>query len=305
MALSETKKGGPADGIVVHGADLALPRRAPLTHKGDYGKLLILAGSIGYTGAASLCAAAAVRAGAGLVSLGVPAAIYTIAAIKTEEAMAFPLPCNGQGRLSQNAVPSIRERLAGCDTCVMGPGLGRDSDTAAVTEAVLGCAKGPVVADADALWAISRSPDMLRGCAGPVVLTPHEGEFARLLGRPVADRLEDALRFAETYGCILVLKGHRTVCAFPEGRAYIIDAGNPGMATGGTGDVLAGVMGALLGQLPHRRAVVTACWLHARAGDLAAARFGEYALKAGDLIDTLPEAEREILRDIDTAPELF
>ncbi len=280
----------------IHGEDLALPVRSPLTHKGDYGKLLILAGSTGYTGAAGLCARAAVRSGAGLVYLGVPADIYEIAAGKTEEAMAFPLRCNDQGRLSRNALGSIRERMEGCGVCVIGPGLGRDRDTAAVTAEVLSRAEGPVVADADALWAIGRELDMLERCAGPVVLTPHEGEFARLLGRPVEDRLADALSFSRTYGCALVLKGHRTVCAFPDGKAYMIDAGNPGMATGGSGDVLAGVIGALLGQLPPRRAVVTACWLHARAGDIAAERFGEYALKAGDIIDALPEAEKEITR---------
>ena len=129
-----------------------------------------------------------------------------------------------------------------------------------------------------------------------MVLTPHEGEFARLLGRPVSDRLADAMGFAAEHGCAVVLKGHRTLCAFPDGRGYVIDGGNPGMATGGTGDVLAGIIGALLGQMGGRRATVTACWLHDRAGDLAAARFGEYALKAGDIIDFLPEAEKEITR---------
>ena len=146
------------------------------------------------------------------------------------------------------------------------------------------------------LYAIAKEPEMLSGAEGPVILTPHEGEFARLLGRPVEDRLTDALTYAAEHRCAVVLKGHRTICAFPDGKAYIIAAGDPGMATGGTGDVLAGVIGALLGQMPPRRAVVTACWLHARAGDIAAERVGEYALKAGDVIDALPQAEREIIR---------
>ena len=280
----------------VHREDVVLPKRAPITHKGDYGKLLILAGSVGYTGAASLCARAAVRAGAGLVYLGVPADIYEIEAVKSEEPMAFPLPCGGGGRVSAGAVPAVEKRLADCDVCLVGPGLGRDEDTAAVTAAALKAARGPVVADADALWAIGRDLTVLQAAKGPVVLTPHEGEFARLLGRPVGDRLTDGLDFAREHGCVLVLKGHRTICAFPDGTGHIIDGGNPGMATGGTGDVLAGVIGALLGQLPLRRAVVTACWLHARAGDLAAEKYGEYALKAGDIIDLLPEAEKEIIR---------
>ena len=280
----------------IHGEDLALPKRKPLTHKGDYGKVLILAGSVGYTGAAGLCARGAVRSGAGLVYLAVPADIYEIAAAKNDEAMVFPLPCNENGRFGRGAAKAVEERLDECDVCVIGPGLGRDKDTAALTAAVLRTAPGPVVADADALWAIGKDLSLLRQAAGPVVLTPHEGEFARLLGRPVGDRLADAAAFAKDHGCALVLKGHRTACAFPDGKSYIIDAGNPGMATGGTGDVLAGVLGGLLGQLPPRRAVVTGCWLHARAGDLAAERYGEYALKAGDILTLLPEAEKEIIR---------
>ena len=280
----------------IHGGDLALPKRKALTHKGDYGKLLILAGSVGYTGAAGLCSRAAVRAGAGLVYLAVPADIYEIAAIKNDEAMVFPMPANGAGRFGPGAVPAAEKHLGSCDVCVLGPGLGRDEDTAALTQAVLRKAEGPLVLDADALWAVSRDLAALDRAAGPVILTPHEGEFARLLGRPVEDRLTDAMTFAGEHGCAVVLKGHRTICAFPEGKAYIIDAGNPGMASGGSGDVLAGVIGALLGQMNPCRAVVTACWLHARAGDLAAERFGEYALKAGDIIDLLPEAEMEIIR---------
>ncbi len=280
----------------IHGEDLALPRRRAVSHKGDYGKVLILAGSTGYTGAAALCASAAVSGGAGLVYLGVPADIYEIEAVKTAEAMAFPLKCNDRGRMSRGALPVIRERLEACDVTVLGPGMGRDRDTAAVTAEVLRWSKGAVVLDADALWAVSRELSLLEVCPGPVVLTPHEGEFARLLGRPVEDRLLDSLSFARTYDCAVVLKGHRTVCAFPDGKAYIIDAGNPGMASGGTGDVLAGLIGALLGQMKPRRAVVTACWLHARAGDIAAGEVGEYALRAGELLRALPRAEREIQR---------
>ena len=267
----------------VHAEDLRLPRRPRMSHKGDFGKLLILGGCVGYTGAPSLCAQAAVRAGAGLVYLGVPADIYAITAVKNDEAMPFP-----------RTEESVAERLDQCGVCVIGPGMGRSADTQALTEQVLASFRGPVVADADALWVLSRKPELLDAAEASVVLTPHEGEFARLLGRPVEDRLNDALGFAEEHGCVVVLKGHRTICAFPDRTAYVIDAGNPGMAKGGSGDVLAGVLGAMLGQFPLRPAVVTACWLHARAGDLAAARLGEYAVKAGDIIEELPAAEREI-----------
>lgn len=279
----------------IGGADLRLPRRPRLSHKGDYGKLLLLGGSIPYTGAPALCAQGAVRAGAGLVYLGVPADIYEIEAIKNQEAMVFPLPSGEKGRISRRAWDAISERLGVCDVCVIGPGMGRGDDTEAITRLVIRDAKFPIVADADALWAISRDVSMLEEAAMPVILTPHEGEFRRLLGRPVEDRLGDSMAFATEHKCVVVLKGHRTICAFPDGKAYIIDAGNPGMAKGGSGDVLAGVLGAMLGQLPCRRAVVTACWLHARAGDLAEHQLGEYAMKAGDIIDFLPRAEMEIM----------
>ena len=273
----------------IHGEDLRLPVRDRLMHKGDCGKLLILGGSVAYTGAPSLCAAGAVRSGAGLVYLGVPADIYEITAVKNQEAMPFPLSSDGE-----TAWSVVRDRLEKCDVCVMGPGMGR-SGAAELTRRVLAEAKGPLVLDADALWALSQDLTMLERTEAQVVLTPHAGEFARLLGRPVEDRLGDAVGFAREHRCAVILKGHHTICAFPDGKAFVVDAGNPGMATGGTGDVLAGVVGGMLGQLPFRRAVVTACWLHARAGDIAAARVGEYALKAGDIVEDLCRAEMEII----------
>ena len=282
--------------FAIRGSDLRLPKRPRLSHKGDFGKLLIVGGSIPYSGAPALCALGAVRSGAGLVYLGVPADIYEIEAIKNQEAMVFPLASGEKGRISRRAWGAIEERLSVCDVCVIGPGMGRGEDTQAITRMVIQNAKIPVVADADALWAISGDVSVLEEAALPVILTPHEGEFQRLLGRPVQDRLGDSLAFAMEHRCVVVLKGHRTICAFPDGKSYIIDAGNPGMAKGGSGDVLAGVMGAMLGQLPCRRAIVTACWLHARAGDLAESQFGEYAMKAGDIIDCLPRAEMEIMR---------
>lgn len=268
----------------IHGEDLRLPVRERLSHKGDYGKLLILGGSVTYTGAPTMCARAAVRAGAGLVYLGVPEDIYEITAVKNDEAMPFP-----------RAEESLAERLGQCGVCVIGPGMGRSDETRTLTARILRDFAGPVVADADALWALSREPELLNRAQVPAVITPHEGEFARLLGRPVEDRLGDALGFSREHGCVVVLKGHRTLCAFPDGKAYVIDAGNPGMAKGGSGDVLAGVIGAMLGQLPSRRAVVTACWLHARAGDIAATRLGEYAMRASDIIESLSRAEMEIM----------
>ena len=289
-------KGSGCGVYAVERGDLRLPKRPRLCHKGDFGKLLIVGGSIPYTGAPAMAAMAAVRGGAGLVYLGVPSDIYEIEAIKNREAMVFPLAAGEKGRVSRRAWDSIGERLRVCDVCVIGPGMGRGEDVRAIAELVLQNSGIPVVADADALWAIAQDLTMLDRAKATVVLTPHEGEFQRLLGHPVTDRLTEARRFAADHGCVVVLKGHRTICAFPDGKAYIIDAGNPGMAKGGSGDVLAGLMGAMLCQLPARRAVVTACWLHARAGDLAAQRFGEYAMHAGDLLESLPRAEMEIIR---------
>lgn len=278
----------------IHGEDLRLSKRRRLSHKGDHGKLLVVGGCVGYTGAPSLCAKAAVRSGAGLVYLGVPSDIYEITAVKNDEAMPFPLRSNRRGGISAEAWDSVGERLAACGVCVLGPGMGRGEDTLALVRAMIARAQCPLVLDADALWAAAQDLTILDRAEGLVVLTPHEGEFQRLLGRPVADRLGDAMEFARRHRCCVVLKGHRTICAFPEGEAFVIDAGNPGMAKGGTGDVLAGVIGAMLGQMAPARAIVTACWLHARAGDIAAETMGEYAMTASDIIGCLYRAQREI-----------
>lgn len=275
--------------------DVALPKRNPLSHKGDYGRLLIVGGSVGYTGAPTLAAKAAVRAGAGLVTLGVPQEIYGITAVKSETAMPFPLPSE-DGKLSTLALAPLLERQEKSDVLVLGMGLGRSAAlTSLILDLVRSCVK-PLVLDADGLYAVSGDLGCLSGARGPVVLTPHEGEFLRLGGVQGGDRVGCARVFAQEHNCVLALKGHRTLCAFPDGEVYVIDAGNPGMAKGGSGDALAGVLGAMLCQLPLKEAVVTGCWLHARAGDLAAAALGEYSMTAGDLIDALGAATRECVK---------
>ncbi len=275
--------------------DVSLPRRPEISHKSDYGKLFILGGSLGYTGAPSICAHAAVRAGAGLVYLGVPERIYEITAVKNTEAMPFPLADDGQGRLSLDGLTAAIGRLEECDVGVIGCGLGRSDE---LTEFVLKLAaesKKQLVLDADGLFALSRDVSVLEKFARPAVLTPHEGEFKRLGGVLTGDRQADARAFAEKHGCVVVLKGHRTVCAFPNGEVYIISAGNAGMAKGGSGDALAGILGAMLCQLPLKRAVLTGVWLHARAGDLCAEKMGQYWVTASDLIEALSQAEMEII----------
>ena len=275
--------------------EVLLPKRAPDTHKGDYGKLLIVGGAVGYTGAPTLCARAAVRAGAGLVYLGVPAPIYDITAVKNDEAMPFPLPADERGGVAPAAAETVLARLQGCDTAALGPGMGKGEGTAAVVRAVLEARQEkPLVLDADALNVLQPLLPLLRAYPAAAVLTPHAGEFARLGGELSGDPAADALRFAQQWGCVLVLKGHRSVVAFPGGEVYITTHGNPGMAKGGSGDVLTGVIAALLGQLPAERAVTAGVYLHSLAGDLCAARLGQYAMTATDQIETLPEATKQI-----------
>ena len=277
--------------------EVFLPKRRAETHKGDYGKLLIVGGCVGYTGAPNLCAKAAVRSGAGLVYLGVPAPIYEITAVKQDEAMPFPLPADAQGGISADAVDIIKEKLQNCDVCAVGPGMGKGDGTATVVRWLLENWEKPLVLDADALNVLSGQTELLKKRTAPTILTPHDGEFARLGGVIDEDRADCALRFAQEYGCILVLKGHRTIVAFPTGKVYITTHGNPGMAKGGSGDVLTGVIAGLLGQLPVEQAVTTAVYLHSYAGDLCEQSVGEYAMTASDLIVMLLAASKSIIKE--------
>ena len=271
-----------------------LPRRRRDASKHDFGRLLIVAGSVGYTGAPTLASRAAVRGGAGLVYLGVPERIYAVTAVKNDEAMPFPLKCGPDGLISPEALPELEERMAKCDVLAVGPGLGRSAGVTALVGALLEASRVPTVLDADALWALSRAPELLERAACPLVLTPHAREFERLGGDLSAPREEAALRFAREHGCALVLKGRGTVCAFPDGECYVYPTGNPGMARGGSGDVLTGLMGALLCQLPFRRAVCAAVYLHGLAGDMCAAELGEYGMTPTDMIERLPQAMRSV-----------
>ena len=273
-----------------------LPARPRSSHKGDYGRVLIVGGSVGYTGAPNLAAAAAVRAGAGLVYLGVPEAIWGVCAVKNTEAMPFPLPCDDSGRISAAALPLLRERWSGCDVLAMGPGLGRSEGVAELTRAAVLEYPGRLVLDADALWALSRDPELLRRAGGSVVITPHPGEFRRLGGDATGDRNTDACAFAERCGCAVVLKGSGTVIAFPGEESYVLQAGNPGMAKGGSGDVLTGITAAMLGQLPFKQAVLTAAWVHSATADACAEELGEYGMIPSDVIEKLPITMKGITR---------
>ena len=274
-----------------------LPRRARESSKRDYGRLLILAGSRGYTGAPSFASRAAVRGGAGLVWLGVPESIYAVTAVKNDEAMPFPLPCDAQGRLTAEALPEVEARLERMSCLAIGPGLGRSAGVTEFVQGALAASRVPTVVDADALWALSRDMSSLEDAACPLVLTPHEGEFAMLGGLLDGDRVASARRFASRWGCTLVLKGSGSVVAFPDGECYVNQTGNPGMARGGSGDVLTGLMAAMLCQLPFRDAVRAAVYLHGLAGDMAAGELGEYGMTPTDMIRLLPAALKTVTEE--------
>ena len=264
-----------------------LPDRNPWGHKGNFGKLLLLCGSRGYTGAAFFAAMGALRSGAGLVFLGVPESIYGIEAVKLNEPVIFPLPDAG-GRLSADAVPEILTRLPQMDAVLVGPGLGQSEGTLAVVRAVLENAQCPVVVDADGINVLSAHRDLLRGRKSPTILTPHDGEFARLGGVIGEDRMVAAAALAEELGCVVLLKGHET-CITDGVNGYINPTGNPGMAVGGSGDVLAGVITALLGAgLPPLEAAACGAWLHGAAGDRCAAELGQYGMLPTDMLSALP-----------------
>ncbi len=270
--------------------ELTLPRRQRDSHKGDFGKVDIISGSVGYTGAPYLCAQGALRAGAGLVSVGLPGGVYPLLAAKFLCAMPYPL---GAGdRFGLDALEAAVAHCADKDVVALGPGLGREPFTGEFARRLLGRIPCPVVLDADGLNALCGHIDSLDRRRGRVtVLTPHMGEFARLLGREVGDRETEAADFAQGHGCWLVLKGHRSVIAGPEGELFVNPTGNPGMAVGGSGDVLTGMLAGLLAQgLETCEAVTAGVYLHGLAGDLAAQALGEYAMTAADILDYLPAA---------------
>ena len=265
-----------------------LPERDPWAHKGDFGKILLLCGSRGYTGAAYLAAMGALRCGAGLVFLGVPESIYSIEAVKLNEPVVFPLP-DEEGKLSRDAIPLILERLPRMDAVLIGCGIGVSEGTCAVVKAVLENATCPVVVDADGINVLASHTDILRGRKHPTILTPHMGEYYRISHILVEDDPANTCRkAAQELGCILLLKGHRT-CVSDGTTLYRNTTGNPGMAVGGSGDVLAGMIVGLLGQgVAPLEAAACGAWLHGAAGDLCAESIGQYGMLPTDMLKNLP-----------------
>ena len=264
-----------------------LPDRKPNAHKGDFGKILLLCGSRGYTGAAALAAMGALRCGAGLVYLGVPESIYTIEAVKLTEAIVFPLP-DLDGKFANSAFDRILPLLPKMDAVLIGPGIGCSEGTFSLVERVLKSFDKTVVLDADGINVLSGHIDILRGRTGPTILTPHEGEFTRVGAVLTENRIESAKEFAQQSNSVVLLKGHNTVITDGD-RVYVNPTGNPGMAVGGSGDVLAGIITALLGfGLEPIEAAACGAWLHGAAGDICADEIGQYGMLPSDMIAVLP-----------------
>jgi NAD(P)H-hydrate epimerase len=270
------------------GVRALLPARRGDAHKGSFGHCLVVAGSVGKTGAAALAGLGALVGGAGLCTVASrPPALVAIQA-HAMELMGHPLP--GEGPLAEADLEALRRAAEGKDAILVGPGIPRGGQTGALLEAFLAEFDGPVVLDADALNALAGSAERLRRARGPVVITPHPGEMARLVGTSIAevqrDRIEVARGFARNHGCTVVLKGAGTVVADPDGEAAICSAGNPGMATGGSGDVLGGLLASLLAQgMTPGEAARAAVHVHAKAGDLVRADRGMAGLLASDLLE--------------------
>jgi len=275
------------------------PPRAPDAHKGRFGHVLVVAGSLGKTGAAALAGRAALRAGVGLCTIAAPLSQQPIIAAQVPEYMTEALPETATRSLAPDARPRILELAARMDAVALGPGLSLDPGSLELARALIRELDRPMVVDADALSALAGHLDVLRDAAGPRALTPHPGEMARMLGKSVeavqADRIETARAFAREHRVALALKGPHTVIAGPDGRVTLNPTGNPGMAKGGSGDVLTGIVGALLARgVDPVAALEAGGYVHGLAGDVAARAWGEHAMIAGDIVESLPAALREL-----------
>lgn len=273
----------------------SLPQLELDAHKGDAGRLVVIAGSVGMTGAAALCCEAAMRMGAGLVTLCIPESLNDILEVKLTESMTRPMPQTNARTLSTDAAGPILELIETADAVVIGPGISTHEETKELVRRIVRRLQVPTLVDADGLNCLAETPDVLAGMQAPKVISPHPGELARLTNVSTSeiqgDRLNSALQAAERFKGVVVLKGAGTIVANPAGTASVNPTGNPGMASGGAGDVLSGFIGSLLAQgVKPFDAAVAAVYLHGAAGDIAAEEIGRRSLVAGDLIEALPLA---------------
>lgn len=268
-----------------------MPVRSVNTHKGDYGRILLICGSVGYTGAPALAAMGALRSGAGLVYLAVPESIYSIEAMRLLEPIVLPLK-DEKGMIAKDAQKQIQELIPKMDAVLIGPGLGISEGTCSLVCWVLENYEGPIVLDADGINVMQSHMDILRNRTSPTIVTPHEGEFARLGGDLSLGRSEAAIAMARDLGVIVVLKGHRTLIS--DGCTHYINlTGNPGMAVGGCGDVLAGIIVSILGQgINPLLAAACSVWIHGTAGDICAEKIGQYGMLPSDIVPVLPQLLR-------------
>jgi hydroxyethylthiazole kinase-like uncharacterized protein yjeF len=272
-----------------------LPKRRPDGHKGDFGKLFILAGSTGLTGAATLAAISSARTGLGLVTVGCPASLNHILEIKLTEPMTYPLPdIAKRGALALRGLGEIKKKISENDAVVIGPGIGRHHETRELIQRLVTSIDKLALIDADGLNAFEKNREPLLGPHPKFVLTPHPGEFRRLIDENIPQNLNDKHNlvrdYAKKYNSVIILKGSPSIVVDTDGALYLNPTGNNGMATGGTGDVLSGVIGSFLAQgLSPLYSAVCGVYLHGLSGDLAAAELGYRSLIAGDLIDYLPD----------------
>lgn len=276
-----------------------LPKRIEDSHKGTYGRVGIIGGSKGMTGAPYLASQAALRTGTGLVYTMVPKYIETIMSIKLTEAIIRPIEDKGKGHFTKESLPEIIKEIESLDTIGIGPGLGIDGDRLYLIEEIIKAYKKPIVLDADAINCISMNLNILLNRYNPIIITPHPGELGRLLGKSTKEIQENRIYYSKyasgKYNIIVVLKGFNTIVASPKDDVYINETGNPGMATAGSGDVLTGMIASLLGQgLKPIDAAKLGVFCHGLAGDLGSLEKGEYGLIASDILDNIPYVFKEI-----------
>jgi ADP-dependent NAD(P)H-hydrate dehydratase / NAD(P)H-hydrate epimerase len=275
------------------------PPRAFDTHKGHLGHLLVIAGSSGKTGAAALCANAAMRSGTGLVTVGVPESLNSVMEGLVLEAMTYPLPEEEKGALTQSCFKDIQELLKEKQALALGPGLGTHPGTSRLVEDIVSNCEIPLIIDADGLNHIATNPDILKQKNSSVILTPHPGEMARLCGLSTkeiqADRIGTAKQFAAQFKVILILKGAGTIIALPDGSTYICPTGNAGMASGGMGDVLTGMIAGFCAQgFSPEKASLAGVYLHGLCADILAEKIGGFGFLASDLIRTIPQSINQL-----------
>ncbi|MCX7710267.1 MAG: NAD(P)H-hydrate dehydratase [Clostridia bacterium] len=280
-----------------------IPDRSSNSNKGNFGRIFIVSGSVGMTGAGCLTAGAALRTGAGLVYLGVPSILSSVYDACLLEAVTIPLEDEGRGSLSKQCTQQVLQHVQRTTVSAVGPGLSVNEEIVEIIRAIIENSEKPLILDADALNAISKDVSVLSKRKAEMVITPHPGEMARLAGISIEEvqnnRIKTAVEFSVKWGITTVLKGARTIVAHPDGSVYINTTGNSGMATGGTGDVLTGMIAGLVGQgMEPCDAAVAGVYLHGMAGDRAAASKGEHGMIAGDLVNEIPFVIKELVKKL-------